>query len=202
MATHSSVLAWRIPGMAEPGGLPSMGSHRVGHDWCDLAAAAAATYSLWLWILWQSLLIRKINTTKNLCSIALWLIFLYCLFGIFLFPHTFPSPPSYLLLTFLGLSFKGIVEDQDGLWRWMIWKECNRFSEWEKHRSRGLYTKISGGKKAYKGSGHQFWFVKKLAFPGHQAVLWHPLVVLWFSLVFTLFAWRWHHIPQVEGSVL
>jgi len=42
MATHSSVLAWRIPGMAEPGGLPSMGSHRVGHDWSDLAAAAAA----------------------------------------------------------------------------------------------------------------------------------------------------------------
>ena len=32
MATHSSVLAWRIPGMVEPGGLPSMGLHRVGHD--------------------------------------------------------------------------------------------------------------------------------------------------------------------------
>ena len=42
MATHSSVLAWRIPGMGEPGGLPSMGSHRVRHDWSDLAAAAAA----------------------------------------------------------------------------------------------------------------------------------------------------------------
>ena len=41
MATHSSVLAWRIPGTAEPGGLPSMRSHRVGHDWSDLAAAAA-----------------------------------------------------------------------------------------------------------------------------------------------------------------
>ena len=41
MATHSSVLAWRIPGMAEPGGLPSMGLHRVRHDWSDLAAAAA-----------------------------------------------------------------------------------------------------------------------------------------------------------------
>ena len=39
MATHSSVLAWRIPGMREPGGLPSMGSHRVGHDWSDLAVA-------------------------------------------------------------------------------------------------------------------------------------------------------------------
>jgi len=42
MATHSSVLAWRIPGMGEPGGLPSLGSHRVGHDRSDLATAAAA----------------------------------------------------------------------------------------------------------------------------------------------------------------
>ena len=42
MATHSSVLPWRIPGTGEPGGLLSMGSHRVGHDWSDLAAAAAA----------------------------------------------------------------------------------------------------------------------------------------------------------------
>ena len=40
MATHSSVLAWRVPGTGEPGGLPSMGSHRVRHDWSDLAAAA------------------------------------------------------------------------------------------------------------------------------------------------------------------
>ena len=44
MATHSSVLAWRIPQMGEPGGLLSMGSHRVGPDWSDLAAAAAATW--------------------------------------------------------------------------------------------------------------------------------------------------------------
>ena len=42
MATHSSVVAWRIPGMGELGGLLSMGSHRVGHDSRDLAAAAAA----------------------------------------------------------------------------------------------------------------------------------------------------------------
>ena len=40
IATHSSVLAWRIPGTVEPGGLPSLGSHRVGQDWRDLAAAA------------------------------------------------------------------------------------------------------------------------------------------------------------------
>ena len=42
MATHSSVLAWKIPGTGEPGGLPSIGSHRVGQDCSDLAAAAAA----------------------------------------------------------------------------------------------------------------------------------------------------------------
>ena len=42
MVTHSSVLAWRIPGKGEPGGLLSMESHRVGHDWSDLAAASAA----------------------------------------------------------------------------------------------------------------------------------------------------------------
>jgi len=44
-ATHSSILAWRIPGTAEPGGLQSMGSHRVGHDRSDLAAAAGAFLS-------------------------------------------------------------------------------------------------------------------------------------------------------------
>ena len=47
MATHSSVLAWRIPGTAEPGGLPSMGSHRVGHDWRDLAALQATAWPYW-----------------------------------------------------------------------------------------------------------------------------------------------------------
>ena len=45
MATHSSVLAWRVPGTAEPDGLPSMGSHRIGHDRSDLAVANPA-----LWI--------------------------------------------------------------------------------------------------------------------------------------------------------
>ena len=43
MATHSSVLAWRIPGTGEPGGLPSLGLHRVRHDWSNLAATAAAS---------------------------------------------------------------------------------------------------------------------------------------------------------------
>ena len=47
MATHSSVLAWRIPGTGEPGGLTSMGSHRVGHDGSDSAAVAAAAADLY-----------------------------------------------------------------------------------------------------------------------------------------------------------
>ena len=44
MATHSSILAWRIPGTEEPSGLLSMGSHRVGHDWSDLAAMLSLSF--------------------------------------------------------------------------------------------------------------------------------------------------------------
>ena len=70
MATHSSVLAWRIPGTGKPGGLPSMGSHRVGHDWSDLAAAAAAAYlkcpSLFSLLTWQELHILKVPV-KGYC---------------------------------------------------------------------------------------------------------------------------------------
>ena len=65
MATHSSVLAWRIPETGEPGGLLSMGSHRVGHDWSNLAAGAAAAavfycvyipYLLYLFLCWWTLM--------------------------------------------------------------------------------------------------------------------------------------------------
>ena len=63
METHSSVPAWRIPGMGEPGGLPSMGSPRVGHDSGDLAAAAAAmqeTQEMWVQSLrWDDTLEKK-----------------------------------------------------------------------------------------------------------------------------------------------
>ena len=54
MATHSSVLAWRIPGTGEPGGLPSLRSHRVGHDWSHLAAAAAGSSMLLLLAVFHS----------------------------------------------------------------------------------------------------------------------------------------------------
>ena len=68
MATHSSLLAWRIPGTGEPGGLPSMRSHRVRHNWSDLEAAVAAR-------LWSSQGSRMVvrakmerrQTPKNWC---------------------------------------------------------------------------------------------------------------------------------------
>ena len=62
MATHSSVLAWRIPGTGEPGGLPSLGSHRVRHDWSDLAAAAAAATH-------KQLLVIHLNNLSNIRTI-------------------------------------------------------------------------------------------------------------------------------------
>ena len=61
MATHSSILAWRITGTEEPGGLPSMGSHRVWHDWRDLAPATATAIKY----------MHKMNTCKNLLMISM-----------------------------------------------------------------------------------------------------------------------------------
>ena len=67
MATHSSVLAWRIPGRGEPGGLPSIGLHRVSHDWSDLAAAAAVLS------IWSKIMFCMILILLNLLRIVLWL---------------------------------------------------------------------------------------------------------------------------------
>ena len=73
MATHSSVLAWRIPGTEEPGGLPSMGSHRLGHDWSDLAAAAEAGF-IWRrqWHPNPALLPGKSHGRRSLVGCSPW----------------------------------------------------------------------------------------------------------------------------------
>ena len=79
MATHSSFLAWRIPGMVEPDGLPSVGSHRVGHDWSDLAAAE---WSQWLtvkvdicikWKIWSMCdLGNEFGALTNITTMPQW----------------------------------------------------------------------------------------------------------------------------------
>ena len=97
MATHSSVPAWRIPGTGEPGGLPSMGSHRVGRDWSDVAAAAVLQnlLSVCLFDLFVSLL-------SPLWSRPLWLLsitWIYCTGwnrGLFLNPCCGDVPPTLL----------------------------------------------------------------------------------------------------------
>ena len=66
MATHSSTLAWRIPGTEEPGGLLFMGSHRVGHNWSDLAAAVLIEESgQILVVLWLQLAETEIGNLKQ-----------------------------------------------------------------------------------------------------------------------------------------
>ena len=87
MATHSSVLAWRIPGTGEPGGLPSMGSQRVGHDWSDLAAAAGPfnprflsssfvilSFTLYISIILQSIFSIPIYTSVFLITFTIQLL--------------------------------------------------------------------------------------------------------------------------------
>ena len=76
MASYSSVLSWRIPGTGEPSGLPSMGSHRVRHDWSVLAAAATAAWHKFLlrriwWLDEQNFLKRYIEMGRRRIDIAL-----------------------------------------------------------------------------------------------------------------------------------
>ena len=77
MAPHSSVLAWRIPGTEEPDRLPSMGSHRVGHDWSDLAAAAVLhvymyTHPTSFLSIWPSVDIQPVSLSWLLWVALLW----------------------------------------------------------------------------------------------------------------------------------
>ena len=67
-ATHSSVLAWRIPGSAEPGGLPSMGLHRVGYDWSDLATAAFIYFFFCCLCFWCHM--QEITTKSNVIQFS------------------------------------------------------------------------------------------------------------------------------------
>ena len=98
MATHSSVLAWRIPGTGEPGGLPSVGSHRVRHNWSDLAAAAAAWRCMKLFLnAYPFIEIFKATISKKLFQF-LWLQcnWIFIIFIIYLILSGFNLIGSYV----------------------------------------------------------------------------------------------------------
>ena len=93
MATHSSVLAWRIPGTGEPAGLPSMGLHRVGHDWSDLARYLVFFILLWYyrWELFIDLFLYSQGFIGQKFFIRL---------GKFLFTTQYFFFPSFYFLSF------------------------------------------------------------------------------------------------------
>ena len=117
MATHSSVLAWRIPGTGKPGGLQSVGSHRVGHDWSDLAAAAAVVAkeaqllfcSIWhglefMWKWWD--MAAKCSFFKMKKSPGnTWIILLVMVQT--LWPHLLHQPPLLMLSDWLWTPVRG-----------------------------------------------------------------------------------------------
>ena len=100
MATRSSVLAWRIPGTGEPGGLPSMGSHRVGHDWSDSSSSSRK---------WKSLShVRLFTTEWNSPGQNIGVSSLSLLQGIFPTQGSNPGfPPCRQIL--YQLSYQGIL---------------------------------------------------------------------------------------------
>ena len=100
MGTHSSVLAWRVPGMGEPGGLLSIGSHRVRHDWCDSAAAEHQCHLEGVSI---------ILDTKTSCTDIIWSKKINCLLLIFLKPFFWKKILIFCLVTPLLWVLKSFV---------------------------------------------------------------------------------------------
>ena len=113
MATHSSVLAWRIPGTGESGGVLSMGSHRVGHDWSNLAAAAAAAvYNKRIDS--QSIFLKR---KKNETTKKIWLTFYFC------FQYSINHGFLKRLNLSLFINILRFIKSKVALWRiWIVWK--------------------------------------------------------------------------------
>ena len=144
MAIHSSVLAWRIPGTGEPGGLPSMGSHRVGHDWSDLAAAALKnkiqiqSHGPGEQVTWvpptawaPSPICLWLQTIRSLLSfLGLFLPHdLYPCCSSFFLTHTFICLPHSHLLTWSHIQLPGKAFPDYLIWR-VTRKICHRHITW------------------------------------------------------------------------
>ena len=111
MATHSSVPAWRIPGTGEPSGLPSVGSHRVGHDWSDLAAAAAAAELILPHWLYMHEVFLDLNPTFP-ASLSLRMLFIHSFWNTSSTSRKILLFPKFLAQTLLSLiySFKSLSQ--------------------------------------------------------------------------------------------
>ena len=108
MATHSSILAWRVPGTEEPRGLPDVGSHRVGHDWSSLAVAAT---SIWIFFFCFSLSLLPSHWHSHYVYVGILNGIIYLRLSLFFFIHA-PTPPHPLffdLATSVALSSSSLL---------------------------------------------------------------------------------------------
>ena len=117
MAIHSSLLAWRIPGTGEPGGLPSMGLHRVGHGWRDLAAAAAAyiRYDDFIHVYAAMVIIHTSTPSHNyLLCVYVWLLVTLKIYSL----HNFQGYNTVLLaiITMMCTRCPELIHLKDECW--------------------------------------------------------------------------------------
>ena len=140
MATHSSVLAWRIPGTEEPSGLPSMGSHRVGHDWSDLAAPAELIKNNPLSVILLLSRLSMKGVRIFFCAIMLWNLTKICLIDSIFIPFCFYFWCPFNLNAFVLSQLSKLspfvwfwYQGDGGLIEW-VWKFtflCNFLEEFE-----------------------------------------------------------------------
>ena len=140
MAPHSSILAWRIPGTGEPGGLPSLGSHRVGHDWSDLAAAAAE------------------RGTQVLNAGELWFVF-HSLFYRMNGASTIAGNSERYLL---DVGAREMLSWVWFLWSlWFLWTVHGEIASRQTDVCMGLRRKLMGLGKIQDSSVWQWWFLRQ-----------------------------------------
>ena len=143
MTTHSSVLAWRIPWTEEPGGLLSMGSHRVGHDWSDLAAAAADVSVALSSFFYDPMYVGNLNSGSSAfskSSLNIWKFTVHVLLnpGLENFEHYFTSVwDEYnfvVVWAFFGIAF---LWDWNENWPfpvlWPLLSSPNLLAYWVEH---------------------------------------------------------------------
>jgi len=157
MTTHSSFLAWRIPGTGEPGGLPSMGSHRVGHDWSDLATAAAVKDMVFPVVIYgcESWTTKKAEHRRN-DAFELW-----HWRRLLRVPWTARrSNQSILKEISPEYSLKHYVEAETPiLWppdanNWLIWKDPDAGKDWRQEEKGTTEDEMVG--QHHQINGHEF----------------------------------------------